>query len=78
MGTRMTPIFKYLKEDMKPIDKPDLLIIFTDGYIESHIEDIYRPSSNTKLMWVLTGNKKDLNCDNPWTTKIKELKITDK
>jgi len=77
-GTSFTPVFKYLKEEVRGSDKPDLLIYFTDGYGEGRLDEAYHISPNIKLMWVLTGRKKDLSCSNPWTNKIKELKMNDR
>jgi len=74
-GTSFTPVFKYLKEEIRQVDKPDLLIYFTDGYGEGHLNDDYKISSSIRLMWVLTGRRNHLSCDNPWTNKIKELKM---
>lgn len=76
-GTLVTPVFKYIKEELskKSSDKPDLIIYFTDGFAESHIDDCYRPPLSTKLMWVLTGKKSNLSVNNPWTNKIRELNI---
>jgi len=77
-GTSFTPVFKYIKEEMRYQDKPDLLVYFTDGWGESQLDEAYHISPNIKLMWVLTGRKKDLSCNNPWTNKIKELKMGDR
>jgi len=79
-GTAFTPVFKYLKEEMRQQDKPDLLVYFTDGWGESCLDEKYHISSSTKLMWVLTGRKKDLSCsgNGAWTNKIKELKMNER
>jgi len=77
-GTSFTPVFKYLKEEMRGTNKPDLLIYFTDGWGEHHLDESYHISPGIHLMWVLTGRKKDLSCDNPWTNKIKELKMNER
>jgi len=78
MGTRFTPVFKYIKEEVKGNDKPDLLIFYTDGYGESSLDESYKISPSIKLMWVLTGYKKELSCKNPWTNKIKELRMNER
>jgi len=75
-GTRFQPVFQYLKEELRGSEKPDLLIYFTDGFGESHIDETYRPSSSTKLMWVLTGRRDHLSVDNGWTNKIRELRVS--
>jgi len=77
-GTSFTPVFKYIKEEMRYQDKPDLLVYFTDGWGEGHLDEKYHINPNISLMWVLTGRKKDLSCNNPWTNKIKELKMNDR
>jgi len=78
-GTRFSPVFKHLKEEIRGNDKPDLLVYFTDGYGESSLDETYHISPSIPLMWVLTGRKKELSCSNrPWTNKIKELKMNER
>jgi len=74
-GTCFTPVFKWLSE-LKSNKKPDILIYFTDGYGERTIEEKYKPSPKTKIMWVLTGNNtNNLSVINPFTKKVKTLHI---
>lgn len=71
-GTSFTPVFKYIKENKL---NPDVLIYFTDGYGEREIDPVYRP--NCKVMWVLNEKATDLSVKNPFTNKIKELRISE-
>jgi predicted metal-dependent peptidase len=71
-GTYFTPVFRYIKEEMSNSEKPDLLVFFTDGYGEYEIDPKYKPSGY-QVIWVLTGNSKELSVKNPFTNKIREL-----
>ena len=64
-GTVLEPGIKYFTERYK--DKPDVIIIFTDGYCESHIDN-----PRTNLIWVVTDNKNNLST-NPCFGKVIEF-----
>ena len=64
-GTVLEPGIKYFTERYK--DKPDVIIIFTDGYCDSHIDN-----PRTNLIWVVTDDKNNL-CTNPCYGKVIEF-----
>lgn len=59
-GTSFQCVVKYINKNKKYRD--NLLIIFTDGYAESQIDEpnVY------KILWVLTGKKEDLSVKEPY------------
>jgi predicted metal-dependent peptidase len=71
-GTILEPGIKHFSTSKK--DKADVIIIFTDGYCESHIDNPKVP-----LIWVVLDNANNLNT-NPYygeiivmdTSKIKQ------
>jgi len=76
-GTSFTPVFEYLKNDVKKLDQPDLLIYFTDGYGEGEIDVNLR--GRYDLMWVISGLKDELSVRTPsFINKVRYLNIEGK
>jgi len=73
-GTSFTPVFEYIHHTRSLRNDLDLLIYFTDGYGESHIDEAYKPRGYN-VMWVITENKENLSVNNPFTNKIKTLHV---
>jgi predicted metal-dependent peptidase len=76
-GTSFTPVFEYIKNDVKKLEQPDLLIYFTDGYGESEIDTNLR--GHFDLMWVISGLKDELSVQTPsFINKVRYLNIEGK
>lgn len=76
-GTSFSPVFEYIKNNMKSFDYPDIIIYCTDGYGEKHIERTLKPKS--EILWVLTGYDDNLSVmDKEFRKKIRLLNIEGK
>lgn len=80
-GTCFEPVFKW-EYEKKKTERDDVLIYFTDGYGEATINEMYRPKTDTKLIWVITRSSKDsqpediLSCyKQGWSKKIYSLNL---
>lgn len=69
-GTYVTPVLEYLKEQK---EKESILIIFTDGGVESEIPRPY----NRHTMWVLTDPNYNLFVNQPYGP-VARLRLEDK
>jgi len=77
-GTCFEPAFKYIKEEIPKMDKPSVVIYFTDGYGESEINLKYKPAE-AEILWILTGYDNNLSVKTPaFINKVRLLNIENK
>lgn len=77
-GTCFEPVFKYIHDDIKKMDRPDVVVYFTDGYGERDIDPQYK-YSGLSILWVITDLRNELSVKTPeYIGKVRYLNIEGK
>ena len=76
-GTDFNCVFKRLMNEVADDDKPDMLIIFTDGGAPPPQKEWRIPEQDLPVLWVLTSNRPDywfLDNNDPYGTILSTVK----